>query len=175
MGARWLNDVLIMAENYTTLDLQPAIRQISEPDVASHSLPSDLHAMRPFIYGVAGFALLLILQACASRPQNIEAAYVSPLAYQDYTCSQLTQELRRIGRNAQEVAGDQHNTANTDAVAVGVGIIFWPAFLFLAGDDRAEEFARLKGEADAVEQAAITKDCYDLVEQIDREREAAKQ
>ncbi len=116
-----------------------------------------------------------LIQGCASRPESIEAAYVSPLAYRDYSCSQLTQELRRIGRNAQEVAGDQHNTANTDAVAVGVGIIFWPAFLFLAGDDRAEEFARLKGEADAVEQAAITKDCHDLVEQIGQEREAVRQ
>ena len=116
-----------------------------------------------------------LIRGCASRPESIEAAYVSPLAYRDYSCSQLTQELRRIGRNAQEVAGDQHNTANTDAVAVGVGIIFWPAFLFLAGDDRAEEFARLKGEADAVEQAAITKDCHDLVEQIGQEREAVRQ
>ena len=84
--------------------------------------------MKPPIYGTACIALLLIIQACASRPESIEAAYVSPLAYQDYSCSQLTQELRRIGRNAREVAGDQHNTANTDAVAVGVGIIFWPAF-----------------------------------------------
>ena len=72
--------------------------------------------MRVFIYGATGIALSLIVQACASRPENIEAAYVSPIAYQDYSCSQLIQELRRIGRNVQEVAGAKPLRSRCDRV-----------------------------------------------------------
>ena len=125
-------------------------------------------------------ALLLsvgfVLSGCASRPESIEAAYVSPLEYSDYNCSQLAQELRRIGRKVQEVAGDQSDQATNDAVAMGVGlVIFWPALFFLIGDDRAEEFARLKGESEAVEQAAIAKECHDLLRRMDEERKAIEQ
>lgn len=118
----------------------------------------------------------LVISGCASRPESIESAYVSPLEYQDYSCSQLGQELRRIGRKVQEVAGDQSGQATGDAVAMGVGlVIFWPALFFLIGDDRAEELARLKGESEAVEQAAIAKDCHELLRQMDEERKAIGQ
>ncbi|WP_200241917.1 hypothetical protein [Lamprobacter modestohalophilus] len=43
---------------------------------------------------------------------------------------------------------------------MGVGLVlFWPALFFLAGGDKKDELARLKGEYDALEQAAIQKDC----------------
>ncbi len=43
---------------------------------------------------------------------------------------------------------------------MGVGlVIFLPALFFLIGDDKKEEIARLKGEFDALEQAAIQKNC----------------
>lgn len=56
--------------------------------------------------------------------------------------------------------GAQKKQADTDAVAMGVGLVlFWPALFFLAGDDQKEELARLKGEYEALQQAAIQKDC----------------
>lgn len=109
----------------------------------------------------------LVFSGCASKPASIEAAYVSPLEYQTYSCEQLTQEMRRIGRRVMEVAGDQADQATNDAVATGVGLVFRPAFLFFFGDDMAEELSRLKGEAEAAEQATMTKDCHELLEQID--------
>lgn len=130
-------------------------------------------AMKRFFVSLTGSCL--ILYGCASNPEKIEAVYVSPLEYQGHSCSQLTHEMRRIGRRVQEATGDQADQATNDAVATGVGLVFWPALLFLIGDDRAEELARLKGEAEAVEQAAITKDCHDLLQQLDDEREALKQ
>ena len=37
---------------------------------------------------------------------------------------------------------------------------FWPALFFMAaGSDKQAELSRLKGEYDAVQQAAIAKDC----------------
>ena len=119
-------------------------------------------------------AASLFVAGCSSSPGSIGASYVSPLEYQSYSCSQLGQELRRLGRSVQEVAGYQSDEARGDAVAMGIGIVFWPALFFLIGGDREEELKRIRGEAEAVEQAAIQKDCRGLLERIDQERRAAE-
>ena len=125
------------------------------------------------------FALVLFtvfLAGCAQSPGSIQATYVSPLLYQNYSCEQVRREMMRVGRKVQEVAGAQSKEATGDAVVTTVGlVVFWPALFFLmGGGDRAEELARLKGESEALEQAAIQKNCTALVEQIEREREHAK-
>ncbi|MDE2790093.1 MAG: hypothetical protein OXI81_06690 [Paracoccaceae bacterium] len=117
----------------------------------------------------------LALSACAQSPDSISSAYISPLQYQAHTCDQLQQELARINARVAELAGHQKNEATKDAVALGAGLfLFWPALFFMIGGDRAEEFARLKGEIEAVEQSAIQKDCTTVSTQIARQREAAK-
>ena len=79
--------------------------------------------------------------------------------------------MRRVGRKVQEVSGGQANKAAGDAVAMTVGLVmFWLALFFLATGDRAEELARLKGESEALERAAIQNNCKGLLEQIERER-----
>ena len=119
--------------------------------------------------------LSLFVVSCATQPENLSASYVSPLEYLEYDCSQLGQEMRRIGRRVAEVTGVQGSTATGDAVAVGVGlVIFWPALFFISSSDREEELMRLKGEAEAVEQAIIQKDCQVLMKQMEKERDAAR-
>ena len=61
---------------------------------------------------------------------------------------------------------------------MGVGmILFWPALFFLAsGEDNKGEIARLKGEYEALESAAIKNDCPYKDEIIKaREEKAAKE
>ncbi|HUH23634.1 MAG TPA: hypothetical protein VLZ51_06195, partial [Brevundimonas sp.] len=69
--------------------------------------------------------------------------------------------LVRIGQRVDEVTGQQRKQANNDAIAMGVGLVlFWPALFFLAGgNDKKEELGRLKGEYDALQQAAVAKRC----------------
>lgn len=111
------------------------------------------------------------LVACASKSENISAAYVSPLQYQGYNCNQIRSELSRVSRRVNEVAGVQDSQASKDSVALGVGmVLFWPALFFMIGKDKEEELARLKGEYEALEQAAIQKDC-DVAQEIERARE----
>lgn len=118
--------------------------------------------------------LSLLIVSCATQPEDLSSSYVSPLEYLEYDCSQLGQEMRRIGRRVAEVTGVQGSTATGDAVAVGVGlVIFWPALFFISSSDREEELMRLKGEAEAVEQAIIQKDCQALMKQMEKERNAA--
>ena len=110
---------------------------------------------------VVALVAALSVAACATAPDKIQAAYVSPLQYQHYDCSQIRTELVRISTRVSEVTGQQQRQANNDALAMGVGlVIFWPALFFLAGgNDKKEELARLKGEYDALQIAANEKRC----------------
>ena len=101
-----------------------------------------------------------ILAGCASSPNEISAAYVSPIQYSGYDCDQIRSELVRVSSKVREVSGAQQQQANNDAIAMGVAlVVFWPALFFIGGNDRTEELSRLKGESDALEQAAIQKNC----------------
>ena len=109
---------------------------------------------------VSIFLLLSFLSACASSPDKISPSYVSPLQYQGYTCNQIGQELIRVNNRILQVTGHQRKEADKDAAAMGVGLVlFWPALFFLAGDDKKEELASLKGEYEALEKIAIQKEC----------------
>lgn len=104
--------------------------------------------------------LVFVLAGCAKNSQEIQASYVSPLQYDDFSCSQIKGEIGRVGRKMNEVAGVQDKTASDDSAAMGVGLIlFWPALFFIDSSDQHVELARLKGEFDALEQSAIRKDC----------------
>lgn len=105
---------------------------------------------------------LLALSACATQPEDIQTSYISPLQYQGYNCDQVAMELARVERRASEMQATLKKTANDDEGQMAIGLIlFWPALFFLDGSDgpQAQEYARLKGERDALEQTAVAKSC----------------
>jgi uncharacterized protein YceK len=103
----------------------------------------------------------LAMAGCASKSENIAAAYVSPNQYASYTCKMLEEEATRVSSRAIAASGAQDSKATNDAVATGVGVVlFWPALFLIKGEGAgAAEVARLKGEMDAIEQASIQKRC----------------
>ncbi len=105
----------------------------------------------------ASFAVV----GCAKGPDSISATYVSPIAYQHYSCDQISAEATRLSHKAQELAGVQQKKAQGDAVAMGVGLVlFWPALFMIKGnDEKAGELARVRGEMEAIQQAAIQQNC----------------
>lgn len=118
--------------------------------------------MKSVIKLVAAIAATAILGACASKPEDIATAYVSPLQYQNYSCDQMRMELARVSRHANDLHGTLKKTASDDQAQTAIGVIlFFPALFFLEGGDgpQAQEYARLKGERDALERAAIEKNC----------------
>ena len=122
------------------------------------------------------FSLTILLTACADKSANIQANYVSPLAYNSYNCEALEQEYARLVRKSQSINKQQDDIASNDSVATGVGLIlFWPALFFIDNDDVREQVAQLKGEVDAVEQAAIQKNCSNVSSQISSDRDASNQ
>lgn len=101
------------------------------------------------------FLAVLVTAGCATPSHKIPTAYVSPMVYQGYSCDQLTAETHRIGSRLQQMGVDVDKEARGDKWAMGVGLVlFWPALFFLDGDKAMQsEYARLKGEYEAIQQA----------------------
>lgn len=78
---------------------------------------------------------------CASSAADITPAYVSPVAYQSYTCQQLALEAQSISTRAAALSGAQDSQRTKDGWAT------------------AAELANMKGQMVAVEQASIAKKC----------------
>jgi len=99
--------------------------------------------------------------ACATSPDKIQTAYVSPVAYQNYSCTQIRAELERVTLRAQQLHGTLQERADNDGGKMFVGMVFfWPILFALEGDDvGSHEYARLKGERDALERLSTEKNC----------------
>src|ERR1700685_739251 len=68
------------------------------------------HVMR--ILGIV--ALAAALGGCASSSADIMPAYVSPVAYQGYTCQQLALEAQAISTRAATLSGVQDSQRTND-------------------------------------------------------------
>lgn len=104
----------------------------------------------------------LLVAGCASGPEKIDAAYVSPLKYKDYDCDQIAMEMDYVGQRTSRLYQNLKKEANADAWQMGVGLVlFWPALFALEGGDgpEAAEYSQLKGEYEALRQVSTQKKC----------------
>lgn len=110
---------------------------------------------------VTTLLLGLPLAACASASSDIAPAYVSPVAFSNYTCPQLAQEAQAVSSRAAMLSGQQDQKRTNDAIATTAAVvIFWPAAFLVGGDKQtAAELAQMKGQMIAIEQAANQKRC----------------
>ena len=114
----------------------------------------------------AAMVATISLAGCAQRADQIEASYVSSTIYKGQTCQQLISERNEIVARVNDLAADQNESATTDAVAMGVGLVlFWPAlFVLAATDDNKAELAAAKGNYDAINAAAKQRKCPNWVD-----------
>lgn len=120
-----------------------------------------LKSFKSSIFLIGGSVTFLV-SGCATQPEDIKAAYVSPLQYESYSCRQIGMEMERVSRRVSELHGNLDQKADGDAAQMGIGLVlFWPALFFLEGGDGsgAQEYARLKGEKEALEKTSIQKKC----------------
>lgn len=101
-------------------------------------------------------AVCACLAACAKSPESIAPEYISPVAYQGYTCKQLAEEQARVA-SALSLASQQQDNARTNDT-VGVILIGLPVSS-LSGDNIAPQVAKLKGEGEAIHKAGLQKNC----------------
>lgn len=110
---------------------------------------------------VLAVTVVSFLGGCATASKDISATYVSPTQYMSYDCQQIGAETQRLQARYAELGGRLDQAASNDKAIAGVGIIlFWPALFALGGTKQQEaEYARLRGEYDAVSQASVQKRC----------------
>lgn len=103
----------------------------------------------------------IALTGCATASKDISASYIAPMQYQSYDCDQLASETQRVQARVSQLAGRLDEASSNDKAIMGVGmILFWPALFALGGTKEQEaEYARLKGEHEAIQQASVIKKC----------------
>ena len=106
-------------------------------------------------------ACTLAISACSTSSKKISATYITPTQYHNYDCDQLASETQRLHPRITQLGARLDEAASNDAALMGVGmILFWPALFALGGTKEQEaEYGRLKGEYEAIQQAAIAKKC----------------
>jgi len=106
----------------------------------------------------------LALTGCAASADKVAASYVSPLEYENYDCDQLAGEAARVHDTAVADGVQLNTAASHDQGITAVGaILFWPAFFFLGGNQQKEaEYAKLRGEYNAIQQVAVQKKCENV-------------
>ena len=117
---------------------------------------------KSLVYAVAS---CIALSGCATASKDIAATYISPMQFQSYDCDQLASETQRIQSRVVQLGGRLDTAASNDKAIAGVGVLlFWPALFALGGTKQQEaDYARLRGEYDAVQQSAILKKCSGIV------------
>jgi len=103
-----------------------------------------------------------VLMGCASNPDKIDAAYVSPLKYDQYDCSQIAMEMDYVGQRTTTLYQRLKKERKADNWQMGVGLVlFWPTLFALEGGDgpEAAEYAQLKGEYEALRTNGVQKKC----------------
>ncbi len=125
--------------------------------------------------------LALVLAGCASNPDNIGAAYVSPTKYSDFDCDQLSVEQQHIERRTNELYQSLKKRRASDNAMMGVGLVlFFPTLFALSGGDgpEATEYAQMQGEYEALRTVSVQKKCGiqfhdDLEDSVDKDVEPA--
>ena len=114
--------------------------------------------MKKLIFAIVAASTIA---ACSKGSKEIVPTYVSPAQYSNYDCDQIRQEMVRINGIVNQMAGKLDENKETDNAVTAAGVIlFWPALFFLGGTSEEEaEFARLRGEYNALEQTSIQKKC----------------
>lgn len=115
----------------------------------------------------------VVVTGCTTRPENIQARYVSPSIYRNWECADLIEEARRIEAELARLIEAQQTNADVDAgvtmastatviagfaAAVptfGLSLLLVPAGLGMntalaTTTDRRDEIGRLRGELEAV-------------------------
>jgi hypothetical protein len=92
---------------------------------------------------MAPAVIALAMAACAKKSENVAASYVSPLAFQQFSCNQLAEEGERVSLRAAELSGVQDRKRTGDIVATTAAIVvFWPAAFPRKGRRRPDRRTR---------------------------------
>lgn len=110
---------------------------------------------------IVAIVCVSLVSGCATASHKIAATSVSPIIYNSLSCEQMVQEMHRVTSKANELAGRLDEAAKNDKLIFAAGmLVAWPALFALGGTKQQEtEYAKLKGEHDALQSQYIQKNC----------------
>lgn len=105
--------------------------------------------------------VVLLVAGCSTASKDIEPVAVPSGKFAGYDCEQIANEQARIQRRVVNLGGRLDQAAATDQGIGVVGVVvFWPALFFLGGTkEQEDEYARLKGDYNALHAVAMEKTC----------------
>lgn len=110
------------------------------------------------MWSVVSFAIVFVAMAgCASSPESIAPLEVSEAGYVSLDCDQLTQKQADLGKELNAAAESQRGVQTGDAI--GVVLVGLPVST-IAGYNVADKIAQLKGEIQALQKVAESKNCH---------------
>ena len=101
-------------------------------------------------------AAMLLAAGCAKAPDDIAAAHVPTDSYMQMECPQLSALRMQKQTQLSALEKEQLAAARQDAAAMAVIHIPYASW---SGQDKEPEFARLKGEVQAINSAYQSKSC----------------
>lgn len=122
-------------------------------------LPTRSALLKELMHRKLGRALalstLILITACASRPESIPASFVSHEKFMGKDCAQLGLDMSNARSELAKYSSMQDSKANMDAATVFLVLI--PASK-LSGD-HAGDVAKYKGEVEAIDTALVKTRC----------------
>jgi len=109
--------------------------------------------------------LSMLLAGCATptQPWKIQAAYVSPIPYKDYSCDQIRQEMTNLSNRTLEIYDVLHKKSCHDGAKMFIGSATLPVTWFMMEGNGPEEaeMSQVLGSYKTLETIAKEKG-YDL-------------
>ncbi|MGB7303635.1 MAG: hypothetical protein WBD13_05110 [Burkholderiaceae bacterium] len=103
---------------------------------------------------------VLLLAGCAAPSSGVEPLYAPLAPYASLTCAKLNAEKRQLAAEIKTISARLDDTSAGDKLAIGVGVVFWPALFMIDGKgDDQDKLAILKGQQISVDDALIMQDC----------------
>lgn len=98
---------------------------------------------------------------CVNKPSMVVPTTVPVAQFLSLSCPELMSERERIQDLVVRAGGRlEHARGNEQSAAVAGLLVVWPALFVLgASGDQERQFARLKGEYEAINQALNDKNC----------------
>ena len=105
---------------------------------------------------IAIFGLVVLVAACAQKPEDIQASYISPNTYANLNCGQLRAEAARVDNAYTRAAAAQNKARSNDTAGV---ILLGLPVSSLSGANQAAQIGDLKGRQEVLAQTMIERNC----------------
>jgi hypothetical protein len=116
-----------------------------------------------------------LLAGCATRSADVKPQPASAADFAGWPCDALADETERVQQRAADVAYAVDTVVGNNLIVLSIGTtVFWPALLAMRPDGPdAAELARLKGRYEALQAAALQRQCPPVSEMLPPARAAA--